>query len=155
MQLFYTDVFVLPLPAGHRFPMEKYSRLRQALLASGEFAESDFHLPHAATDEELGRAHDLAYIEAVSSGTLSPTAQKAIGFPWSPGMVERSRRSAGATIGACRAALSDGVAANLAGGTHHAFRHGACLAGPLQTHQPRPFRLGSLGALAGGRRVTD
>ncbi len=122
MQLFYTDVFVLPLPAGHRFPMEKYSRLRQALLASGEFAESDFHLPHAATDEELGRAHDAAYIEAVSTGTLSAAAQKAIGFPWSPGMVERSRRSAGDTIGACRAALSDGVAANLAGGTHHAFR---------------------------------
>lgn len=122
MKLFYTDVFVLPLPAGHRFPMEKYSRLRATLLDSGEFGESDFHLPHAATDQELGRAHDLAYIEAVSTGTLSPTAQKAIGFPWSPGMVERSRRSAGATIGACRAALSDGVAANLAGGTHHAFR---------------------------------
>jgi len=122
VQLFYTDVFVLPLPAGHRFPMEKYSRLRAALLASGEFSESDFHLPHAASDEELGRAHDRAYIEAVSTGTLSPAALKAIGFPWSPGMVERSRRSAGATIAACRAALIDGVAANLAGGTHHAFR---------------------------------
>ncbi|MCG2577716.1 histone deacetylase [Dechloromonas sp. XY25] len=122
MQLFYTDVFVLPLPAGHRFPMEKYSRLRAALLASGEFGESDFHLPHAASDEELGRAHEPAYIAAVSAGTLSSAAQKAIGFPWSPGMVERSRRSAGATIGACRAALNDGVAANLAGGTHHAFR---------------------------------
>ncbi|HLO63948.1 MAG TPA: histone deacetylase, partial [Azonexus sp.] len=82
MQLFYTDVFVLPLPAGHRFPMEKYSRLRASLLDSGEFDESDFHLPHAATDEELGRAHDHAYIAAVSSGTLSPAAQKAIGFPW-------------------------------------------------------------------------
>lgn len=122
MKLFYTDVFVLPLPAGHRFPMEKYSRLRASLLESGEFGESDFHLPHAATDEELGRAHDRAYIEAVSTGTLSPAAQKAIGFPWSPGMVERSRRSAGATICACRAALTDGVSANLAGGTHHAFR---------------------------------
>lgn len=125
MRLFYTDVFVLPLPAGHRFPMEKYSRLRQALLASGEFSEADFHLPHAATDEELARAHDLAYIQAISTGQLSEKAQKTIGFPWSEGMVERSRRSAGATICACRAALEDGVAANLAGGTHHAFRdHG-------------------------------
>lgn len=125
MQLFYTDVFVLPLPAGHRFPMEKYSRLRQALLASGEFSEADFHLPHAATDEELARAHDLAYIQAISTGQLSEKAQKTIGFPWSQGMVERSRRSAGATICACRAALEDGVSANLAGGTHHAFRdHG-------------------------------
>uniref|UniRef100_Q47DG8 Histone deacetylase superfamily n=1 Tax=Dechloromonas aromatica (strain RCB) TaxID=159087 RepID=Q47DG8_DECAR len=125
MRLFYTDVFVLPLPAGHRFPMEKYSRLRQALLASGEFSESDFQLPHAATDEELGRAHDLDYIQAISIGELSEAAQKAIGFPWSQGMVERSRRSAGATICACRAALAEDVSANLAGGTHHAFRdHG-------------------------------
>lgn len=122
MRLFYTDVFVLPLPAGHRFPMEKYSRLREALLASGEFSADDFHLPDAASDEQLARAHDPAYIAAVSGGQLSEKAQKAIGFPWSTGMVERSRRSAGATIAACRAALTDGVAANLAGGTHHAFR---------------------------------
>ncbi len=125
MRLFYTDVFVLPLPAGHRFPMEKYARLRQALLASGEFRESDFHLPPAASDEELARAHDLDYIHRVSHGRLDDKAQKTIGFPWSAGMVERSRRSAGATLSACRAALEDGVAANLAGGTHHAFRdHG-------------------------------
>lgn len=122
MRLFYTDVFVLPLPAGHRFPMEKYSRLRQALLASGEFCETDFQLPHAATDEELGRAHDPEYIRAIATGQLSEKAQKAIGFPWSEGMVERSRRSAGATICACRAAFEDSVSANLAGGTHHAFR---------------------------------
>ena len=122
MKLFYTDVFVLPLPAGHRFPMEKYARLRAKLLASGDFAESDFHLPHASSDDELARAHDRDYIDRVSCGRLSEKEQKAIGFPWSTGMVERSRRSAGATIGACRAALEDGVAANLAGGTHHAFR---------------------------------
>ncbi|WP_265941762.1 histone deacetylase [Dechloromonas sp. A34] len=122
MKLYYTDVFVLPLPAGHRFPMEKYSRLRQALLAGGEFAADDFHLPHAATDQELARAHDPDYIRQVAAGQLSEKAQKAIGFPWSEGMVERSRRSAGATICACRNALVDGVSANLAGGTHHAFR---------------------------------
>ncbi|MDP3637515.1 MAG: histone deacetylase [Azonexus sp.] len=122
MQLFYTDIFVLPLPAGHRFPMEKYARLRQTLLASGEFSVSDFHLPPAATDEELARAHDPAYIQQVCCGQLSEKGQKAIGFPWSAGMVERSRRSAGATISACRAAFSDGISVNLAGGTHHAFR---------------------------------
>ncbi len=121
MRLFYTDVFVLPLPAGHRFPMEKYSRLRQRLLTSGQFTPADFHLPHAASDEELGRAHDRRYIEAVSRGQLEKSAEKQIGFPWSAAMVERSRRSAGATIGACRAALDEGVSANLAGGTHHAF----------------------------------
>jgi len=123
VQLFYTDVFVLPLPAGHRFPMEKYSRLRETLLASGDFAAGDFHLPHAASDDELARAHDPGYIRQICCGRLPEKAQKAIGFPWSAGMVERSRRSAGATICACRAALADGtVAANLAGGTHHAFR---------------------------------
>lgn len=122
MRLFYTDVFVLPLPAGHRFPMEKYALLRQALLDSGDFAPDDFHLPPAATDEELGRAHDPDYIARVSHGRLDDKAQKAIGFPWSPGMVERSRRSAGATLAACRAAFDDGASANLAGGTHHAFR---------------------------------
>ncbi len=122
MQLFYTDIFVLPLPVGHRFPMEKYSRLRESLLANGEFSASDFYLPHAATDEELARAHDRAYIEQVCCGQLPEKAQKAIGFPWSEGMVERSRRSAGATICACRAAFVDGVSANLAGGTHHAFQ---------------------------------
>jgi len=122
VRLFYTDVFVLPLPAGHRFPMEKYSRLRERLLASGEFTPADFHLPHSASDEELGRAHDAGYIRQVAEGSLPEKAQKAIGFPWSAGMVERSRRSAGATICACRAALAEGIAANLAGGTHHAFR---------------------------------
>jgi len=105
--------------------MEKYSRLRETLLASGEFSPADFHLPHAATDEELARAHDQKYINAVPHGKLEKKGEKQIGFPWSEGLVERSRRSAGATICACRAALENGVAANLAGGTHHAFRdHG-------------------------------
>lgn len=126
MKLFYTDVFVLPLPAGHRFPMEKYARLRETLLASGDFPPEAFHLPPAATDAELALAHDTDYIRQVCTGQLDEKAQKAIGFPWSPAMIERSRRSAGATMAACRAALSgDRIADNLAGGTHHAFRdHG-------------------------------
>ncbi|SNS68986.1 Acetoin utilization deacetylase AcuC [Noviherbaspirillum humi] len=74
-----------------------------------------------ATDGVLALAHHPAYIDAVSRGLLSAGEQKAIGFPWSPQMVERSRRSTGATIGACRAALNEGVAVNLAGGTHHAY----------------------------------
>lgn len=123
MQLFYTDVFVLPLPPGHRFPMEKYARLREVLLAGGDFTAADFRLPEAASDAELALAHDPDYIARVGCGQLDASAQKAIGFPWTAQMVERSRRSAGATLAACRAALAagDGVAANLAGGTHHAF----------------------------------
>ncbi|WP_374246280.1 histone deacetylase [Zoogloea sp.] len=122
MKLFYADHFVLPLPPGHRFPMEKYSRLRERLLASGHFAADDFRVPDAATDTELLRAHDAGYVQRVARGTLGHDEIRRIGFPWSAAMVERSRRSAGATLAACRAALAEGWAANLAGGTHHAFR---------------------------------
>ncbi|HEX5803214.1 MAG TPA: histone deacetylase [Azospira sp.] len=120
MRLFYTGAFVLPLPAGHRFPMAKYSLLRERLLASGEFPESAFRTPDAADDDTLCRAHHPDYVRRVAAGELTAAEQKRIGFPWSPEMVERSRRSAGATLAACRAALEDGCAANLAGGTHHA-----------------------------------
>ncbi|HOB45516.1 MAG TPA: histone deacetylase [Zoogloea sp.] len=122
MKLFYADHFVLPLPEGHRFPMEKYARLRARLMASGHFAATDFHVPAAASDTEILRAHDAGYLQRVVRGTLDRNDERRIGFPWSEAMVERSRRSAGATLAACRAALEDGCAANLAGGTHHAFR---------------------------------
>ena len=78
--------------------------------------------PEPATNRELRRAHASSYVERVVLGELSPREIRAIGFPWSPELVERSRRSSGATIEACRAALEDGLAVNLAGGTHHAFR---------------------------------
>ena len=120
MKLFYTDIFVLPLPAGHRFPMEKYARLRERLRACGEFADDDFQTPLAASSDELCLAHDGGYVARVIRGELSADEQRCIGFPWSAAMVERSRRSAGATIAACRTALLDGCAVNLAGGTHHA-----------------------------------
>lgn len=122
MKLFYADHFVLPLPEGHRFPMEKYSRLRARLAASGRFGPGDFIVPAAASDEEILRAHDDAYLRRVVGGTLDAAEQRRIGFPWSAQMVERSRRSAGATLAACRTALAEGCAANLAGGTHHAHR---------------------------------
>ncbi|WP_374262948.1 histone deacetylase [Zoogloea sp.] len=122
MKLFYADHFVLPLPAGHRFPMEKYARLRARLLEAGRFDADDFRVPDAASDTEILRAHDASYLQRVVRGTLEADAQRRIGFPWSEAMVERSRRSAGATLAACRTALAEGCAANLAGGTHHAFR---------------------------------
>jgi len=122
MKLYYADHFVLPLPEGHRFPMEKYSRLRQTLTDSGLFCADDFRVPDAVDDATLQRAHTPEYIRNVVAGTLPPAEQRRIGFPWSPEMVERSRRSAGATLAACRSALEDGCSANLAGGTHHAGR---------------------------------
>ncbi|PJF37430.1 MAG: histone deacetylase [Candidatus Thermofonsia Clade 1 bacterium] len=122
MRAFYTDIFVLPLPQGHRFPMAKYSLLRQRLLETGVIAPEHLRVPHAATDAELLRAHDPAYVQRVQKGELTAQEIRRIGFPWTPAMVERSRRSSGATVEACYAALEDGVAVNLAGGTHHAFR---------------------------------
>lgn len=126
MKLYYADHFVLPLPDGHRFPMEKYALLRQRLRDSGFFAENDFRVPAAASDTEILRAHDAGYLARVVAGTLDAAEVRRIGFPWTAAMVERSRRSAGATLAACRSALDgeggSACAANLAGGTHHAHR---------------------------------
>lgn len=121
MRIFYSDRFELPLPPGHRFPMAKYRLLRQAVEREGLVPPADLHVAEPATDEELSRVHDAAYVERVKSGTLAPEEVRALGFPWSPELVERSRRSVGATIAACRAARADGCGVNLAGGTHHAF----------------------------------
>jgi acetoin utilization deacetylase AcuC-like enzyme len=120
MQAFYADHFVLPLPAGHTFPMGKYEKLRARVVAECPGIRLGPALP--ASDGELALAHTPAYVEAVAHGDLSIAEQREIGFPWSPRMAERARRSVGATISAARAALIDGegVAANLAGGTHHA-----------------------------------
>jgi acetoin utilization deacetylase AcuC-like enzyme len=118
MQVFYSDHFVLPLPPGHRFPMPKYRLLRDRVAA--ECPNLQLVEAPAASEGELALAHTPGYIERVFAGTLSASEQRAIGFPWSPAMVERARRSVGATIAAARAALTDGVAAQLAGGTHHA-----------------------------------
>jgi acetoin utilization deacetylase AcuC-like enzyme len=119
LHAYYTDRFVLPLPPGHRFPMRKYQLTREMALARVPTLE--LLEPEPATDGQLALAHTASYIDRVSRGLLSPAEQREIGFPWSLAMVERSRRSVGATIGACRSALPEGVAVNLAGGTHHAY----------------------------------
>jgi acetoin utilization deacetylase AcuC-like enzyme len=122
VKAFYSDTFVLPLPDTHRFPMSKYRRLRERLLADAVLAPEELLVPDAIGWDELRLVHDGAYVDAVAGGTLPSEMQRRIGFPWSPQMVERSRRSVGATLAAARTALAgDGVSANLAGGTHHAF----------------------------------
>ena len=140
MRAFHSDTFVLPLPAGHPFPMGKYRLLREA--AETEMPGIRVTEAPPASDGELALAHDPAWIEAVACGTTSAAQQREIGFPWSERMVERARRSVGATIAAARTALfggdttgmaaaapagqppqGEGVAANLAGGTHHAYAH--------------------------------
>ena len=121
MKVFYSDHFVLPLPEGHRFPMVKYSMLRERVAGDGICGPGELRTPPAVTDEEILRAHDPDYLGRVVSGGLTDKEVRRIGFPWSERMVERSRRASGGTLGACLAALEEGFAANLAGGTHHAF----------------------------------
>ena len=119
MQAFYSDQFVLPLPQGHRFPMAKYAMLRDALAA---------HLPDIellqaplASDAELLRVHAPDYVRGIADGSVPKAVVREIGFPWSEAMAERARRSVGATVAATRSAIEQGIGANLAGGTHHAY----------------------------------
>ena len=121
MKVFYSDRFVLPLPEGHRFPMVKYSMLRERVARDGICGPGELLTPRAVTNEEILRAHAPDYLKRVASGRLTGKEVRRIGFPWSQKMVERSRRASGGTLGACLAALDEGFAANLAGGTHHAF----------------------------------
>ena len=130
MKIFYIDTFDFPLPEGHTFPLQKYSLLRERIVREGLVAHENFFLPHAATDEELAKAHDVDYLHRMQHGLLNSQEIRRIGFPWSAELVERSRRSCGATIEACGAAIREHVAVHLAGGTHHAFHHygeGYCL----------------------------
>jgi acetoin utilization deacetylase AcuC-like enzyme len=118
MQVYYATQFVLPLPAGHRFPMGKYQLLRDRLAA--ELPGIRLAQAEPATDGQLALVHTPDYIQSISDGSVDPTILREIGFPWSEAMAERARRSVGATICACRTALREGIAANIAGGTHHA-----------------------------------
>jgi acetoin utilization deacetylase AcuC-like enzyme len=120
VKVYYATPHVHQLPDGHRFPMGKYELLRHRL--SRELPQIQTSLATPVTDGELALVHSPSYIDAVVQGSLSPAAQREIGFPWSPGMVERARGSSGATIMAARTAQSEGLSANLAGGTHHAYR---------------------------------
>lgn len=130
MRAFYSDTFVLPLPADHRFPMAKYRLLRDRVLAEGILPPENILTAPQATIEQLTRCHTAEYVDKVLYGGLSAKEQRRIGFPWSPELARRSVTTVGATIAACRAALEDGVSVNLAGGTHHAyadFGSGYCL----------------------------
>lgn len=125
MKIYTSDHFLIPLPAEHRFPMPKYARLRERVWQANLTQPEDRIEAEPASDEVILRVHTPDYWQKVVTGTLSEKELRRIGFPWSPGLVERTRRSVGGTLGACRTALKEGLAANLAGGTHHAYpEHG-------------------------------
>lgn len=113
--------YVIALPEGHRFPIAKYARLRDAVLAEGIVRPDDLHDPARTPLEDVLRVHDADYIDRLVRGTMPAAEQRVLGFPWSEGLVERSFRASGGTLEAAEQALRDGIAMNLAGGTHHAF----------------------------------
>jgi acetoin utilization deacetylase AcuC-like enzyme len=121
LKIFYTDTFPIPLPEKHSFPKDKYFLLRRRILESRTAQPIDLQIPRPANYEEIIRAHDPVYIHRLQNGELSAKEIRRVGLPWSPEIVQRARYSAGATIAACLAALKEGIAVNLGGGTHHAF----------------------------------
>ena len=113
--------YVIPLPEGHRFPIAKYALLRDAVLAAGVATAATLHDPPRLPLLDAARAHEAPYLARLVDGTMPPAEQRAVGFPWSAGLVERSLRASAGTLEAARHALDHGIAMNLAGGTHHAF----------------------------------
>ena len=118
MLAFTSDTFVLPLPPKHRFPMAKYRRLRERVEA--ELGTVQLVPARPVSAEQLARVHDADYLDRVLHGRLDAKEVRIIGFPQIPELPWRERHSTGGTLDAARAALHDGVAVNLAGGTHHA-----------------------------------
>jgi acetoin utilization deacetylase AcuC-like enzyme len=117
-RLFYTDHHVLPLPAGHKFPLEKYRLLRELLEQDGVFTLEPAPLAPLSVVELV---HDPAYVHAFVAGALGDSAMRRIGFPWSEALVHRALASVGSTLAATKEALETGWGGTLAGGTHHAF----------------------------------
>ena len=130
MKFFYSDVFNLNLPDGHRFPGGKYAMLRRALVKEGVVREEQLHPSPSVEEADLLRAHDPDYVASVDEGTIEPAAMRRIGFPWSAHIPRRARATMGGAVAAARAALEDGLSGQLAGGTHHAhydFGSGYCV----------------------------
>jgi acetoin utilization deacetylase AcuC-like enzyme len=130
MRFYYTDIFAIPLPTGHRFPGEKYRLLREALLHQGILAPWQLELSAPAARADIARAHSPAYIEAFLSGALSREAMRRIGIPWSEHLVARTLATMGGAIASMRTAFEQGFCAQLSGGTHHAhadFGAGYCV----------------------------
>ncbi len=121
MRVCFSDRYQVPLATTHQFPMPKYRMTRDRLLAEGTLTHWHLIEPGLATDEDILLVHDHNYWQRCTTGMLSAAEVRRIGFPWSEALVVRARAAVQGTIIAAKNALRDGVASNLAGGTHHAF----------------------------------
>ncbi len=121
MKIFYSDKFIFPVPVGHRFPLGKYRQVKETLINYGILSEDELFEPHLATKDQILLAHTKDYFESFENGSIDPSAMRKIGFPWSYELHLRSLASVGGAIESALEALKNGMAGNLAGGTHHAF----------------------------------
>ncbi|MEL6248828.1 MAG: histone deacetylase [Cyanobacteria bacterium J06648_16] len=121
LPIVYHEDYVTPLPGGHRFPMPKFRLLKDLLLRDGVITEQQIYPPGIPPQNWLELVHTPNYVSAYQQGTLDPRAQRRIGLPWSPGLVQRTCTAVGGTILTAKLALQNGIACNTAGGTHHAF----------------------------------
>jgi acetoin utilization deacetylase AcuC-like enzyme len=127
LKVFYTDTFPIPLPENHNFPKDKYNLPQKRVFELGRLDSRliDLQIPEPASRKAILRAHDPEHVRRLFEGELTDKETRRVGLPWTPQIVKRTRYSVGATIAACRAAISEGVAVNLGGGTHLAFHdHG-------------------------------
>jgi len=113
--------YTFPLPNGHRFPISKYALLRERVIAEGIVPQERVHDPAPVERDHLLLVHTPDYVDRFTAGSLTRDEERRLGFPWSEALVERSYRAAGGTLEAARHAVTNGIAMNLAGGTHHAF----------------------------------
>lgn len=121
LPIIYHPDYVVPLPEGHRFPMPKFGQLYQRLLSDGVATPAQFHTPKRPPISWIELVHTPDYVKSYCEGTLEPKAQRRIGLPWSPALVNRTYTALGGTILTAQLALQYGLACNTAGGTHHAF----------------------------------
>lgn len=121
MKVFYSDNYEVPLPQGHKFPMEKYRLVRERLLAEKILFPDELFEPELPSREIITLAHSKEYYDSFADGSIDPKIIRRIGLPWSKELFMRSLASVGGALGSSMAALEEGIGGNLAGGTHHAF----------------------------------
>jgi acetoin utilization deacetylase AcuC-like enzyme len=130
MHVWTHDRWRFPLPEAHNFPLDKYGMLRERVVADGTVQVDELHEAEAVPWAWLEAVHDPDLVGRIRSGALTVREQRGLGLPWSPELVERSRRSVAGTVAAARFAARAGIGINLGGGTHHAgraFARGYCV----------------------------
>lgn len=121
LQIAFSPVYRLRLPEGHRFPMLKYELIHEQLLYEGTCTEANFFSPAPVDDRWVLGVHMPAYVQALKTGTVDAKMMRRIGFPLTPELIDREWIITQGTIDCTQIAQRDGVAMNVAGGTHHAF----------------------------------